>query len=140
MREYRMLENFHRSLPGRQFGFALAVVLILTMGIQRTDAQQTSGAVSGTVLDTQKHGIPGVEVVFISQDTSQSRTAFTDEHGFYRLPAVDPGPYSIAFSKSGFESSPQSGVAVNASEKTVDRVLRFLVADTSLPVTDPGGE
>src|SRR5262245_54930247 len=136
----RMFEKYSRTLPGRLVALTLALFLILTSGAQRAQAQQTSGAVSGTVVDAKNHGLSGVQVEFIRQDTGLRSTALTDEHGFYRFPAVDPGIYTIAFSKKEFQTSPLESFVVNSSlEKTINRTLQLASAET-VNVIEPAGE
>ena len=73
----------------------IAVVLIGMMHI--AEAQLVRGFISGTVTDETNAVIPGVEVKITSKATNISREGLTNETGFYRFAAVEPGDYSVEF-------------------------------------------
>lgn len=75
-----------------RFSFVLAVAL-LTMVLQPTPlyAQITRGAVNGTVRDTSGAVVPGASVKVTNPATNVSRDTITNDEGFYRVAALDPG-------------------------------------------------
>jgi outer membrane receptor protein involved in Fe transport len=86
-----------------------------------TQAQLTRGAVSGTVRDASGAVIPGATVRVTSAGTSVSRDIVTNEDGFYRAGALDPGTYVVVIEKTGFSRLENRNVEVNtASEITFD--------------------
>lgn len=99
-------------------------------------AQMTRGAVSGTVRDQTAAAIPGVTVTATNSDTGATRTAVSDAIGFYRLPALEPGTYTVRAELSGFTSFATT-VKVNAdTEVKIDVGLK--VASLGETVTVEG--
>jgi hypothetical protein len=78
-----------------------AAVLLLS---NPATAQMTRGAISGTVRDQTAAAIPGVTVTATNSDTGATRSAVSDAIGFYRLPALEPGTYTVRAELSGFTS------------------------------------
>ena len=67
---------------------------------------QTNGTISGYVKDPTGAVISGVKIVVTSTQTGASRSASTDDTGFYQVLGLVPGSYSIeaeAPGSSGFE-------------------------------------
>src|SRR5689334_22769577 len=64
--------------------------------------QLTRGTISGTMRDTAGAAIPGATVKITNVDTNQTRTATTNESGFYRVTALEPGNYTVLVEKTGF--------------------------------------
>ena len=58
-------------------------------------AQQTSGNVTGRILDQQGAAIPGATVTAKNAETGFSRSEVSDAEGVYRLNALPVGTYEI---------------------------------------------
>jgi outer membrane receptor protein involved in Fe transport len=98
---------------------ALAVLLPTT-----AFAQITRGAISGTVRDASGGVIPGATVTVTEVATNAVRTTFTNDVGFYRVGALEPGTYLVVTELAGFTIVEQRDVPVRAaSEVTVDVTL-----------------
>jgi len=95
-------------------------------------AQQASGNIEGIVKDNTGAVIAGAEVVVTSLDTSASRTVQTNETGFYRVPSLNVGRYSVKVTAQGFSPTERTGIVV-----TVGSVLSV---DIGLEVGNAGGE
>ena len=67
-------------------------------------AQDTTGSISGTVVDEQKAVLPGVTILVTQVETGAQRTQLSDEHGRYRVLSLPPGPYRVTADLSGFRS------------------------------------
>jgi len=63
---------------------------------------QTTGAVSGTVLDPGGAVVPGATLKLTNPATGSTYTATTDNSGFYTLTLLKPGSYTISVEKAGF--------------------------------------
>src|SRR5690242_16846784 len=81
---------------------ALAV-LIFTWSERPVSAQLTRGLISGIVSDATGAILSGVEVTITSTATNTSRDTVTNDVGFYRFTAVEPGGYTVQFRLAGFE-------------------------------------
>lgn len=130
------LSNFISKLIAR---LAVALVLIPLMAPDG-QGQSLRGSVTGTVVDAQNGSVGDVQVKVTNQGTGISTTIATNELGIYRVSALDPGIYSVEFSKSGFESKKVQDIQLSASqEKTISLTLSVSALSTTLDVRDVPG-
>ena len=83
---------------------ALFRMLLLTAAAK---AQSPVAAVGGTVSDASGAPVPGATVTAHQQGTGASRAQQTDASGRYRLEKLEPGPYEVEASRSGFRTAVQ---------------------------------
>jgi len=109
-----------------QFGFVLVTTLLLLSFALTSQAQITRGIISGTVRDENGAVVPGAQITITSTGSSLTkRDATTDDQGFYRVGALDPGSYNVVVEKDGFEKLENRDVAVkSAGEVTFDATLK----------------
>jgi hypothetical protein len=62
--------------------------------------------------------VPGVTVTVTHVDTNAAQTAVTDAEGFYRVPALEPGRYTVVSELSGFRTVEQRDVTVRPALET----------------------
>jgi outer membrane receptor protein involved in Fe transport len=98
-------------------GLAIALFTILAAPAM-TRAQLTRGAISGTVRDQAGAVIPGATVKVTNPQTNVEREAVTNEEGFYRIGAVEPGVYSVVVEKTGFSKIENRAVSVQQTQET----------------------
>ena len=65
---------------------------------------QTSGTIQGTVSDDTGAVIPGAEVVVANIETGVSNSVSTNEVGFFTVPGLNQGLYSVTCASEGFSS------------------------------------
>ena len=97
-------------------------------------AQQTSGNISGRVLDPQGSAIPGATVTAKNPDTGFTRNAVSDAEGVYRLSALPVGTYDLLVELSGFTTIDRKGIVVNVGQ-TIDVNFDLKIAQVSENVT-----
>lgn len=98
-------------------------------------AQVTSGEITGTVMDTTKAVVPGVEVIATNVATGVSRNGLSEANGLYRIPFLQPGSYTVKASLIGFKTVAYDGIAVTVGEIVhVDIILE--VGNISETVTN----
>jgi len=95
----------------------LAVVMIL--GLPALLLAQGTGAISGTVTDTTSGVLPGATVVVKNTETGQTREVITDLRGHYSAPNLQPGPYDVMASLTGFGTVTRSGVRLTVGREAV---------------------
>src|SRR5438477_6652832 len=78
----------------------LAVCLFLAMS---GFAQVVNATLSGTVSDASGALIPGVEITATHTGTGVIATFVTNESGTYRFASLQPGPYQVRASLTGFQ-------------------------------------
>ena len=88
-----------------------AFVCISLMCCATVFAQQVA-QISGTVTDQSGAAVPDVQVVVTQNDTGLKRTASSDSGGFYVVPNLPLGPYSMQATKMGFQTFVRPGVVL----------------------------
>jgi len=84
----------------RPFLSYLSVAVCLVAGSSVTLAQTTTATLQGTVTDATGAVLPDVTVQL--EGAAGTHASMTDGAGFYRLPALVPGTYTVVASRSGF--------------------------------------
>jgi Carboxypeptidase regulatory-like domain/TonB dependent receptor len=96
-------------------GFAIlacAVALTLTISGSARAQVATTGTITGTVSDNTGAVMPGVTVAVSGAAMMGESTVTTGPNGEYRIPAVNPGVYTLTFSRPGFGSVRQEGINI----------------------------
>jgi hypothetical protein len=87
-------------------------------------AQGLTGTISGRVLDQSGAVVREARVVATNQDTGYSRESTTSEAGFFSLPALPYGVYSLEASATGFKTLKQGPMTLNSTQQiSVDLAL-----------------
>src|SRR5260221_600280 len=73
----------------------LRAVAVLLLSCASVFAQQTTGSITGRVLDQQSAAVPGATVTAKSASTGFTRTEVSDAEGIYRLGALPVGNYDV---------------------------------------------
>jgi len=118
-----------------RFTKALAVCLLAFAA--PAFAQQTSGNITGRVLDDQEAAIPGVSVTATNTATGFVRTDVSDAEGIYRLNSLPVGTYDVVAELQGFTRVEQKGLVVNVGQ-TIDTNISLKVAQIAETVTVTG--
>ena len=109
----------------RQFSLRAGLVLALgcLLGLAPSLAHaQATGSISGTAKDDSGAVLPGVTIEATNTATNSTRTAITGADGFYTIPLVQPGTYTVKASLTGFSTLSRSGVRVSVSETSLVNV------------------
>src|ERR1700754_4290972 len=89
------------------FKWIVPVVLLLCANIGfLADVQaqsSTVGSISGTVRDPQGAAVPNAEVVILDEKTQKLRSVNADDNGFYSLPSLPVGRYTVSTAPQGFK-------------------------------------
>jgi Carboxypeptidase regulatory-like domain/TonB dependent receptor len=117
------------------FFVALMFCMIVVNG------QTITGRISGTVKDTTNAVLPGAIVVVTNEATQITRTAMTDEEGFYVITNLPPGDYTVAVEYGGFKKAlTKNNVLVADGRLTVDATLEAGQVSETITVTAAAGE
>ena len=79
-------------------------------------------SLSGTVTDTSGAIIPGASVVVKNTATATQFDATSNEGGYFSVPALDPGTYTVTVTLMGFKTAVLNDVRVNASTPATVKV------------------
>src|SRR3989442_12220158 len=105
--------------------YSLCFVLFITSVPSLMAQTASTGALTGTVMDSSGAVLPGVMVTTTSVDTAQTRSVITGEDGTYRGTLLPPGNYSVKFEITGFNTGEVPPVKVNGTNTAVlDRTLQ----------------
>src|SRR3954470_23348117 len=94
------------------------IMLCALMAPAIASAQQTTGNITGRIVDAQGAAVPGVTVTARSPQTGFVRTDVSDGEGIYRLTALPVGNYDVNAELSGFSSFSRKEVTVNVAQTT----------------------
>ena len=94
-----------------------AIVLILSFA--GVSAQQTTGTISGTVIDETGGVLPGVSVIGLNTETGATRSVITDDEGRYRLLQLVPGLYQVEAELAGFQMGVVEGITLSMTQEAV---------------------
>ena len=99
-------------------------LLLLAFAAAPTGAQETRGAITGTISDKSAAVLPGVTVTGTNVDTGVVTNAVTNAEGIYLLPFLPPGRYTVSAELMGFKKHVREGIEVRiANRLTLDLAL-----------------
>ncbi len=99
-------------------------------------AQQTTGSVSGRVVDQQGAAVPGATVTAKSTATGFSRNDTSDAEGVYRVSALPVGTYDITAELSGFTTVSRKAIEISVGQTVpLDFSLRVAQLAETVNVT-----
>ena len=113
----------------KRTSFALAFALVCTMQVHELAAQLMSGALIGTLTDTQGGVLAGAVVrVSSSALIGGTQRMTTDGRGQLRFPVLPPGDYSLDIEVDGFKAYHEQGIRI-AAGATIERSITLNVGD-----------
>ncbi|HEX5081062.1 MAG TPA: carboxypeptidase-like regulatory domain-containing protein, partial [Blastocatellia bacterium] len=118
----------------RLYCFLIICVLALAAA---TNAQTTSGSITGNVTDPQLSAVTGATVSVTDEARSLTLTATTDKEGRFVFPQVPPGSYKLTVEAAGFKKMERTGLLLVANDKLAlgDLALEVGQANETVTVT-----
>jgi outer membrane receptor protein involved in Fe transport len=111
-------------------------VVVLSLGSTSAFGQATaSGTIQGTVTDKSGAVVSGAEVVAKSKGTDTSRTAATNDTGYYRFELLPAGVYIVTVTKAGFATVTQTIEILVGQTTTANAELKPGAASEVIEVT-----
>jgi len=108
-------------------------VLVFTLP---SSAQETVGAITGTVIDTSGAVIPDAKVKAVNLATNLEVVAHTNSNGSFLVPELPAGTYRLTITKDGFKTETHTQVLVNGNRTTtVDATLAVGSVSSTVEVT-----
>jgi hypothetical protein len=103
----------------------VVIIALITCSVaSRAAAQDTTGSISGRIVDAQGLAVPGVTVT--ATGSQGAKTAVTDGEGRFNVPFLTPGVYALHAELQGFQSVERPDVQVRLGQ-TVDMRLTMQV-------------
>ena len=110
--------------------------LILLVLVARPVSAQFSGAIQGTITDSQKAVVAGATVIVTHVASGVSREVTTSSEGVFRVVSLGPGAYRVQVVKPGFVNAERDAINVGISETVrVDVTLDVSGVQENLTVT-----
>ena len=99
-------------------GNNLAALAILIFAVPMIAQAPGTGAIKGTVYDPSGLPIAHAHLLVVNESTQASRAVDTAAGGYFAVPLLAPGSYSVTVQQTGFESEEEHKVVVGAGETT----------------------
>lgn len=77
---------------------------------------QTTGVVTGTVVDEQGLSLPGASVELVSEQTGAARPTISEGNGAFTISAVEAGAYTLKVTMQGFKGMERRGIQLRSGE------------------------
>src|SRR5262245_40173713 len=114
----------------------LGAAIVLLLSCASVFAQQTTGSITGRVVDQQGAAVPGATVTAKSSQTGFTRTETSDAEGLYRLNALPVGAYDVTAELSGFTTMARKDINVSVGTTlTLDFGMRVAQLAETVNVT-----
>src|SRR5690349_14335873 len=118
----------------RPRGAALAAAVL--MSAVPLSAQFDSGQISGFVRDPSQSSVANAGVVVTNEGNGERHRTTTNSSGYYVLPNLFVGSYSVEVEAPGFKKAVQSGIKLSAAAKlSIDLELAVGAVTESVDVT-----
>jgi hypothetical protein len=98
-------------------------------------AAQFTTTVEGRVSDPSDAAIPSAEIGLENVGTGITRTVRTNESGYYRIPSLPPGTFTLKVSAAGFETLVQENILLQSDQtKTINLQMKIGAAAQQVTV------
>ncbi len=125
-----MRNLFHVTLRG------LLALFTLTLLTAVGHAQVSTGTILGSVTDASGAVLTGATVTAKNNNTGIATTAATNQSGYYSVPNLQPGDYSISVSAPGFSQEETASVNLDVGAlREVNFALKVGGVDQKIEVT-----
>ncbi len=99
-------------------------------------SQSINGTIRGHVTDASGASIPGASITVNNTEVGYSKTVTTEADGYFVLPNLPLGTYSVSIGKEGFSTAHYDQVVLSAGkEATLDSALAVGSAAEQIEVT-----
>src|SRR5260370_24289726 len=105
----------HRPLPLALRSLLLLALCALPFAVAL--GQSATATLSGTVRDQNGAVVPGVSITVLNLSTALKRQATTTEQGYFTVPLLPPGSYSVKAQGQGFTPIEVQNVVLNVGDQ-----------------------
>lgn len=100
-------------------------------------SQETTGSITGRILDPSSAPVPGVTVTLLETQTGFGRTVRSANDGSFLAPLLPPGRYDLSIQQPGFAALRREGIVVSLTEKLFFELkLSVEAVEQTVAVTD----
>lgn len=114
----------------------LAVFLTLALGLSFAQTQAINGSIRGRVTDPAGASVPGATVNVVNNATGFARDVQSNDQGYFVIPNLPIGTYTVRVQKEGFETQRHTDVVLDAgTEGVIDAQLKVGSVSTTVEVS-----
>jgi Carboxypeptidase regulatory-like domain len=112
------------------------IVLTLALGLSFAQTQAINGSIRGRVTDPAGAAVPGAGVNVVNNATGFARDTQSSDDGYFVIPNLPIGTYTVRVQKEGFETQRHTNVILDAgTEGVIDAALKVGSVSTTVEVT-----
>jgi hypothetical protein len=117
-----------------------AFLLLATLCVNLPAQTIGSGSITGTITDPSGGVVPSASVVLKQTATGAERTIATNDTGIFVAQFLQPGPYEITVSKTGFTKTIRTGLTLQVGQAlTVNLSMPVATATDTVTVSGDAG-
>ena len=121
---------------GLRFRLLMFLCATFTAGATFAQTQAVNGSIRGRVTDASSAPVPGAQVTVKNDETGFTRSIETSDDGYYVIPNLPLGTYTVTVQKSGFETQRHTGVTLETGiEAVIDSQIKVGSVSTTVEVT-----
>lgn len=115
----------------------VCVALVSMLLVSGLFAQETTGALQGTVKDSTGAVVSGATVTLTSPSLVGNKETQSDRNGYYRFANLPPATYTVTATAKGFNTMKREGVTIEVGHlPTLDLALQVGGSETVVEVTE----
>lgn len=100
------------------FASALFILALCMSSVVLNAQTYTEGALAGTVFDSTGAVLPGASISVVNNATNAATSLKSDGNGYFKVPQLPPGNYTVTVAAAGFETFKELNVIVVVNEVT----------------------
>lgn len=109
---------------------------LMFLALATTAAWGQTAQIAGTISDASGARVPQAQVTAKEVDTGAQRNVTSNAEGYYTVPLLPPGNYTVSVSKEGFSPVSQSGITLAVGDNaTIDIKLTVGTVSQTVSVT-----
>ncbi|MDQ1474346.1 MAG: hypothetical protein QOJ99_5826 [Bryobacterales bacterium] len=122
-----------KILSARQLFVSLACLAVMSAC---AFGQAITATITGTVRDTSGSVVPNSNVTLKNESSGDVRKTVSNSEGYYSIPSIPPGTYSLIVEAGGFQRSEEKGIVFNSADKrNVDATLTVGATSQTVLIT-----
>lgn len=119
------------------FAVASSLLSVLFAFAPFTQAQQTLGGITGTVMESTGSVLPGTVVIIVGDETTLTRSQTSNTNGSYDFVNLPIGSYTLTFTHEGFQTQRVPSIVVQANRTaTVNTTMQVGQVATTITVEE----
>ena len=128
-------EDFSAMLKKMSFGIGMAALLLACVPGVRAQSESINATIRGRITDPAGQSVVGAAVSAVNDATAYARSVPTGDDGYYVIPTLPIGTYTLTVTKEGFSTLKFPGIVLQAGrEAVVDGALKLGSVNTSVEV------